>query len=271
MSDYSRGDLKKALDGLPLLAGDVVFCHANIGYFGKAEGVADADTLCRMFFDAIMERIGSSGTLCVPTFTYSFPRGETFDSVNTPSRMGAFAEWVRKQPDAKRLADPCYSIAGIGKNAGFLLGEAAENSFDLTTGSFFGRFWWVYGKVLNLNFDAGSTFVHWVERKLRVPYRFDKTFDGTIWDGGVPRHARSTIWVRYLDDALEARFEAFDALARERGLFHTAKLGRGAMGVISTGDTYSLIEDTLPSRPWFLTMAEAMGVEPDPLKFSALR
>ena len=30
----------------------------------------------------------------------------------------------------------------------------------------------------NLNFDAGSTFVHYVERSLKVPYRFDKSFSG---------------------------------------------------------------------------------------------
>jgi hypothetical protein len=82
---------------------------------------------------------------------------------------------------------------------------------------------------------------------------------------------RSTIWVRYLDDALEARFEAFDALAREYGVFQTAKMGRGEMGVISAHETYALIEETLPKRPWFLTKAEVLGVTPDPVRFSELR
>jgi aminoglycoside 3-N-acetyltransferase len=127
------------------------------------------------------------------------------------------------------------------------------------------------GKVLNLNFDAGSTFVHWVERELKVPYRFDKRFRGTILHCGVEYPGRSTIWVRYLDDALEASFEAFDRLARERGMFKTERLGRGELGVISASDTYKLIEETLPSRPWFLTKAEALGVTPDPVRFSELR
>jgi aminoglycoside 3-N-acetyltransferase len=266
MADYSRADLKAALDRLPLERGTVVFCHANLGYFGRAGGIATSGDLCEMFFESVMERVG--GGLCVPTFTYSFQNGEVFDRQSSASKMGVFAEWVRKLVGAYRSFDPCYSVSGV--HAGFVNGPVAENSFDGMT-SFFAKFTRAGGQVLNFNFDAGSTFVHWVERELRVPYRFDKTFDGVIRDRGQDRPMRNTIWVRYLDDALEARFEVFDAIAREQGKFVTTKLGRGEMGVISAGDTYNLIAETLPKRPWFLTKAEAMGVEPDPAKFSALR
>ena len=112
-----------------------------------------------------------------------------------------------------------------------------------------------------MNFDAGSTLAHYVERELKVPYRFDKSFHGTIRENGADRSARSVIWVRYLsDDALVAAFEPFDTLARARGLFPTRPLGRGSIGVISARDTYDLIAQTLPVRPWFLTKAEAMGI-----------
>lgn len=269
MSDYTKADLKAALDSLPLERGDVVFCHSNLGFFGRAEGVTDSNALCEMFFDAIMERIGPNGTLCVPTFTYSFPRGEVYDPMAGSPEMGMFSEWVRVK--GWRSPDPCYSVAAIGDEAQELTEYAPENSFD-SQASFWARFRDLNGKILNLNFDAGSTFVHYVERDMNVPYRFDKTFMGVVREGGTSHLARrSTIWVRYLDDALEARFEAFDALARGCGLFHTVKLGRGEMGVIGANETYGLIYNTLPSRPWFLTKAEVIGVEPDPAKFSELR
>ena len=268
MTDYSKADIKAALDRLPLERGDVVFCHSNLGFFGRAEGASDASSLCEMFFDCIMERIGGHGTLCVPTFTYSFPRGEAY-SPDCPSKMGAFSEWVRVR--GWRSPDPCYSVAAVGDEAQFLTECAPENSFD-SQASFWARLRDMDGKILNLNFDAGSTFVHYVERDMNVPYRFDKTFMGCISEGGTSRLARrSTIWVRYLDDALEARFEAFDALAREQGLFHTEPLGRGEMGVIGANETYGLIYNTLLTRPWFLTKAEVLGVTPDPTKFRELR
>jgi aminoglycoside 3-N-acetyltransferase len=271
MADYRYADLRFALDRLPLERGDIVFVHSNIGMFGRCEGVTSGHDLCEMFVGAITERIGPSGTLSVPAFTYSFPRGEVFATGMPAPGMGALAEYVLSHSAAHRSVDPCYSVAAMGGRAHSLVSHVPENSFD-DAASFFARFWRYGGKILNLNFDAGSTFVHHVERRLEAPYRFDKAFQGIIRrPSGVEWRAKSTIWVRYLDDALEARFEAFDKLAREQGKFVTTKLGRGEMGVISAEDTYNLIAETLPKRPWFLTKAEAMGVEPDPAKFSALR
>lgn len=262
-ADYRRKDLAEALSRLPLEVGDVLFCHSNIGFFGRMESVGTADDLCRIFLEEIMERIAPGGTLVVPTFTYSFPRNQIFDVDASKSDMGWFAEWLRGRPDAVRSCDPCYSVVALGDRAVELTHNAPENSFD--ENSFFARLLDCRGRILNLNFDAGSTFVHFVERKLGVRYRFDKTFTGTIRQNSLERRATSTIWVRYLsDDSLEAAFAPFDSLAREKGLFVTSRLGRGEMGTISTKDTFDLIRQTLPERPWLLTRAGELGIT-DPL------
>jgi len=257
--DYERADLAAALAKLPLAKGDVLFCHSNLGFFGNMAGVSNSDTLCRIFLDEILERVAPGGTLAVPTFTLSFTNGEVFDPRSTPSAMGMFAEWIRRQPNAKRSCDPCFSVAAIGAKAEWLTHKVSANSYD--DNSFFGRLASCSGKILNLNFDAGSTFIHFVERKLKVPYRFDKSFVGVIRESGHERRATSTIWVRYLsDDSLEAAFEAFDGVARAEGLFVTAGLGRGQLGVISADATADLIARTIKRRPWFLTRAERLGI-----------
>lgn len=259
MADFGRSELDQALDALGLRDGDLIFGHSNIGFFGRPEGVHSGEEAAALFHDAIRERIGPTGTLVVPTFTYSFPRHEVFDPLVSASRMGLLAEWVRKRPDARRSLDPCYSVAAVGACAEQLTADATENSFGPR--SFFHRFLEMDGRILNLNFDAGSTFVHYVERELAVPYRFDKTFTGSLRIDGAERSARSTIWVRYLsDDSLEAKFETLDLLAREQGLFRTIRLGRGEMGVMTAADCFGLIARTLPKRPYFLTRAEAVGI-----------
>ena len=259
MIHFTADDLDRVLAQLPLERGDVVFSHSNLGFFGKPEGISSMDDMCAMFLDAIFARLGPDGVLVVPTFTYSFPRGEIFDPAETASGMGAFAEWVRLHPDSRRSHDPCYSVAAIGARAAAFTDDAPENSFG--PDSFFDRFHEAGGKVLNFNFDAGSTYVHYVERVLGVPYRFDKSFQGILRQDGHDTEARSIIWVRYLsDDALEAAFEPFDQLARTCGMFRTAPLGRGAIGLISAADTFHLIAETLPKRPLFLTRAEALGI-----------
>jgi aminoglycoside 3-N-acetyltransferase len=173
--------------------------------------------------------------------------------------MGAFAEWVRTHRFSHRSDDPCYSVAAIGARSAEFTMHAPQNSFG--PDSFFDRFYKAGGKVLNFNFDAGSTFIHYVERCLAVPYRFDKTFHGQILKSGELHSSSSTIWVRYLsDDALEFDSKPFSQLATDQSLFHRVTLGRGQIGLISAIDSYSLIAETLPKRPWFLTRAEAMGV-----------
>ncbi|MEQ8822822.1 MAG: AAC(3) family N-acetyltransferase [Filomicrobium sp.] len=258
-TSYTRAHLRQALLDLRLERGDVVFSHSNIGFFGRPADVNDADDLCRMFSEEIMNCIGPDGALVVPTFTYSFPKKEVFDVEGSPSNMGMFAEWVRKQPNALRSADPCYSVAALGGRAAMLTDNAPVNSFGQE--SFFDRFYSCGGKILNLNFDAGSTFVHYVERCIGVPYRFEKTFLGRVRQNGQEREAQSTIWVRYLsDDALIAAFEPFDRLAREKGLVRTHPLGRGEIVLMRAEDTYNLIADTLPNRPWLLTRCEELGI-----------
>ena len=256
---FSRSDLRAALSKLPLERSDIIFSHSNLGFFGRPDGVSNSVQLCELFFEELMTKLGDKGTLVVPTFTYSFPRKQVFDPLGSTSEMGLFAEWVRSHPDSIRSEDPCYSVAAIGGDACSLVSNVPQNSFG--DDSFFDRFYQAGGKVLNFNFDAGSTFVHYVERKLGVQYRFDKTFNGVITKNGVNHPAASTIWVRYLsDDALEFDSKPLDKLARENRIFSHASLGRGQIGLISAQDTYKCISETLPKRPWFLTKAESMKI-----------
>lgn len=259
---YDAADLDAALRRLPLARGDVLFLHSNLGFFGRPEGTAGGHEVCALFFDALMRRLGGDGTLVVPTFTYSFPRRQVFDPLESASGMGSFAEWLRLHPDARRSIDPCYSVAAVGSRAEALTAHAPENSF--APDGFFGRFLEVDGVVLNLNFDAGSTFLHYLEREFHVPYRFDKTFEGHIRENGKTRLAKNTIHVRYLcSDATAPVFEPFHGLAQAAGLFASASLGRGQLGCIRAADCRRLLAETLPARPWLLTRAEALGVVPE--------
>ncbi len=257
---YTRDHLVKALRSVGLGPGDTVFSHSNIGFFGVPQGVTDSRGACELILDAFTEVLGTDGTLIVPTFTYSFPDGSHFDPDTTASTCGAFTEFVRCLPDARRSTDPNVSVSAIGARADELTVDVSTNAYG--SDSFAGRFFDTGGSVCNLNFDAGSTLVHYVEREMGVPYRFDKTFPGTRWIDGVGCEITSTLWVRHLVDGTEAEFTAFDGLARDRGLFRTHPVGRGQVGCMATTDIRDLITDTLPIRPWFLTRAGLTGDTP---------
>ncbi|MDC0038087.1 AAC(3) family N-acetyltransferase [Gammaproteobacteria bacterium] len=250
---YTESDLRQAICSLPLRRGDVVYCHSAIGFFGRMENCSNANALSSIIFDCIVDVIGSVGTLLVPTYTYSFPQGLDYDSLSDASEMGVFAEWVRTHPQSYRSDDPCFSVAAIGNDAEALVGNVGENSFGAN--SVFERFFESEGKVLCMNF-SGCTFIHYVERRFKVPYRFDKTFDGYFVKDGNRVRGRSTIFVRDLERSeYEDSPVQFERLGRLRGYTSVQKLGRGELTVINAQSIYNLINKTLLHHPLFLTKA----------------
>lgn len=258
---YTITEITNALRQVGLKRGDTVFSHSNIGFFGLPKGKTTLEHAFRIILEAFFQVIGDNGTLVVPTFTYSFPKGNTFDPDNTPSDCGIFTELFRMHPEAFRSEDPCVSVAALGHKAQMLTQDMPKDAY--CEDGFFARFFRENGVICNMNFDAGSTFIHYVEKVLDVPYRYSKTFTGTFIKKGIYETRDATIYVRYLIEGTQAKFEAFDKIAREKGLFVQASVGRGSVGLIKLKDTFDLIRDTLPKRPWFLTKAEAEGLIPN--------
>jgi aminoglycoside 3-N-acetyltransferase len=245
---YTISDVREAIRSV-VTSGDIIFVHSNIGLFGNYTKYNPSE----MWLQELMLAVSPYGAVFVPTFTYSFCRGEAYNRDATPSNMGVFAEYVRTRGGVKRSIDPCYSVAGIGGDCvEYMLGGYISNSFSES--SFFGKFLQAEGKIVNLNLNAGSTFIHYVERMLGVDYRFDKEFVGPITFGGITHHdVNHTIYVRKLEDGFVADFRMFDVVARARGLAKCVKLGRGEIVSISAKDTVSLIRDEIVNSPYFLT------------------
>lgn len=251
--DYSRADIIRALIEVGLLPGDAIFSHANMGFFGRLEGAEKKEDLYRIFKAAIFEVLGPKGTLGVPTFSYSFCRGENYDLKKTPSVCGMFSEMVLQDPDALRSEDANFSVAAIGANTQFLTQKCPSHSFG--PDSFWDKFLSIGGKICNFNFDAGSTFIHYVEKKLKVPYRFDKAFAGTSMVNGQAVQ-KSFIHFVYDHNKPEDRwnFARLDKVAKQTGIARTADLGKGQIVLIAAADIEKLIREQIDIDPQFLRM-----------------
>ena len=253
---YTKEDLIQAMRDIGLKKCDVVFSHSNIAYCGLMAGCNTHEEIAESFLEAFFEVIGEEGTLIVPTFTYSTSNGRIFDYENSHSDCGFFTEYIRKHPHAIRSLDPNVSVAAIGAKADILLRDLSVNGYD--DESFFGRFYNDNGVICNINFDAASTFVHYVERCLSVPYRFDKVFNGIMRIGGIEKACTSVLWVRKLQDGTQLDTALFHKVAVDKGLYKMSSVGRGSIGLIKSSDVYEIIEEGLRSNPNFLIKANWM-------------
>ena len=162
---------------------------------------------------------------------------------------------MRKRKGSVRSYDANFSICAIGKNAQFFTQNPPEHSFG--PDSFFDRFYKKNGVFCNLNFDSGSTFIHYVEKTLQVPYRWDKAFDGVLEIEDKQFKKRFYHFVCSMEnDNHKADFSKFDKLAKEKNITKTANLGRGQIVYISAHDTYDLIKREIKETPNLLIKGE---------------
>ena len=260
-SHYNREEMARAFEKVGLKRGDVVFSHSNVGYFGYPEEGRTGEAVFQTILGAFEDVLGDEGTLVVPTFTYSFSKGEPYDPEHTPSTCGVFTEMLRKHPEAHRTRDPIFSVAALGGRARELTADVSVECFGLD--SFWDRFFKADGVICNLNFDAFSSFIHYVERRLGVPYRYDKLFTGEfVLQGRVTKGAAIFFCQDITNPDTVSAFEPFDEMARQQCVVRTSRLGKGAIAGITAADTYRVVEEGLKSNPWLLTEAAKTGISP---------
>lgn len=261
-ADYTRRDVSDALAYCGVRTGDVVFSHSNVGFLGVPDGGMSAQSVLDVVYGGCRDALGPNGTLVVPTFTYSFPKGEPFDPERSASTCGLFTELVRLLPGAERSRDPIFSVAAVGPDGDALTREAPVECFGAD--SFWGRFLERDGLICNFNFDAGSTFMHYVEKRLSVGYRYDKLFVGEIVDRGETRESASVFFVHDLSNPATAPiFDVFHRVAQEAGIVRTAPVGRGGVVALRARAVFDLFKNTSCSRPWILIEAHNQDAAPD--------
>ena len=176
-------ETKYILNDIDLKKGDTVMLVSDISSllisFKKRGKVFDAN----LFIDNILEKIGTDGTLLVPTYNYDFCKGHTFDYKKTPSMTGSLGKIALKRKDFKRTTNPIHSFAVYGKDKNLLCNLKHTSSFgDDSPFNYLHKKKSKYFSV-GLNFtNLGFTPAHYVEEKVGVSYRYFKIFSGNYID-----------------------------------------------------------------------------------------
>ncbi len=206
--------------------GDVVLVHPDAIVAAQFPPMPNEQRL-DLLIEAIEAAVGRDGTLVMPAFSYSFTKGEPFDICNTPSVVGMVTERFRTRPGVRRTSDPIFSFASRGPLSQELCAISAKECFGAE--SVFAALHRVNAQIVDLgcSMDRGGTFVHYVETAYGVPYRYRKTFSGTvISDSGEASECSFVYNVRDLTRRSEADLRRLQKRLADDGKSRTAVVGR---------------------------------------------
>lgn len=250
--DYSRQDIVDALRNIGIGEADDVFIHSNLGFYGILQGCMKADDLCEQFISAIQEVVGPEGTIICPAFSYSYCHNEIYDPCSTKTTCGMLSEYLIRKYPQNRTLDPNFSVCGIGKISKYLDCNIHE---AFGKDSFFERFLLNEGKIICMNFDAGSTFIHYIERSNNVSYRHNKAFNGesVIHGEHIRDYAVHFVFEKEEDGPC---MERVHQICSDNNVFKEVELGKGTILAFPVKEYFDLFSELLKTRPRVLCRVE---------------
>jgi aminoglycoside 3-N-acetyltransferase len=213
--------------GLGVKKGDNIMIHSDLSVLGRLclSGNNAGNRFLSALVNVFKKAVGVKGTIIMPTFSYSFLKGETYDVKNSPSTAGILTEFFRKQKGVVRTQNPDLSFAVWGNNKRYFTEHLGKSSFG--KGSVFDRFNKKGGKIILFGpfFGGKATFMHHIEEMCGVSYRYKKIINGFILDKG-----KRTRWQNEHNTRMPGRQIAVDgrkfiASIRKKGILKETYLG----------------------------------------------
>ena len=197
MNNFSF-EIKKLLNNFDLNKGDTIMLVSDISNILITYKKKGKNFDANLFIDSVLERIGTEGTLLIPTYNYDFCSGVTFNYHSTPSITGSLGKIALKRKDFKRTTNPIHSFVVSGKDKELLYNLKHYSSFGDDS-----PFCYLHKKnakyfSIGLDFtNLGFTPAHYVEEKVGVSYRYFKNFSGNYIDeNGFKKKVKYKFYVR---------------------------------------------------------------------------
>lgn len=226
----------------------ILFIHTDLMF-----GIPNRQLTRKEYLQELYEIFLELGvpTLMFPAFTYSFQNHEVFDVRNSRTNMGALIEFIRKQPGTCRSMDPMLSVIAVGEKAEIVFGEIGDNCFGPE--SVFSRIHKekdVKFLFFGAEFMTYCTYIHYIEKTLNVPYRFDMSFPGTIvdYEGRSFEHAHAIH-----TQCGQIRLRETNGLKNdliEKEMLKIAPLGDAEIACISEKDIFAEVTRWIKEKPY---------------------
>jgi len=228
-------------------------CQVLYMHTGLSFGQPNPELSRSELLDTIYQAVRSLGvrTVCVPTFTFSFCNGEDYDVDRSKSRMGALNEYIRRRPEAIRSLDPLMSVAVVGEDRDLVENLGHESTGTNSTFDKLSRRSGVKFLFLGVRLGDCFTYMHYLEWREKVPYRYNRDFVGKIMQGNRSYDDTYTLFVRYRNVKPGTGSYVYEGLLAERGALRAAPLGDNSIRCVSESDARELYIELLRKTPSF--------------------
>ncbi|GEM_PF-564195 len=242
-------DFLVALESSGVSKGDSIFVHSDISNFGKIGRVSSRKEFLEKLVNILKKAVGEKGNLIMPTFTYSFCKGEIFNQEETPSTVGILTEHFRKLPETKRSKDAIFSVSTMGPEKEELT-KVGSDCFGES--SIFEKLYEKNVKIVFLGETFDMTYLHFIEQKIGSDYRYIKEFPGESLIGGKKEKSTLKYNVRSLDKNLLYDFEKISDYLKENNVLTEVRLGSSRIRTVSARDTFNILSKKMKEDPYFL-------------------
>ena len=222
-----KDGLVQDLQALGLRAGMDVMVHSSLANIGDVVGGADT------VIDALLEVIGPSGTLLMPSFNHRV--AEVFNPMTTPTINGAIPDAMWRRTEAVRSLHPTHCVAAIGVNAAYYCRDDHVAVGIWAPESPIGRLVQGDGYLLALGVTHFTTTAFHVA-EMSVPCGCIDAFGNTdrvvTSDGKV----KDVLGLAFRNGACPVHPETLHETLRSRGQEHFGKVGQADCSLVGAHD-----------------------------------
>lgn len=228
---------------------DVLYIHSGFN-FGKPNVALPKNELLGNIFDTLLGL--DISTLIFPSYTFSFCNGMKFNVQESKTKMGILNEFIRLQNGSVRSVDPLMSNVLYGKNHE-LVTNVGKNSIGENSTFDFLHKTSLKVKFLFLGPSIGDcfTYMHFIEERVNVPYRYNRIFTGNITNNGYSFDDSYQLFVRYHNVIPGSGACIYENILLERNQAKKIKLGDGCCSITDEVSSYSTYLELITRYPNF--------------------
>lgn len=259
----TKRDFIDALQALEASSFDTLFIHSDLAF--GAPLLRRGELLGEVL--DVLKSLGARN-LIFPTFSFSFCNHEAFSVKDTRGVCGALSEFARKTAievalgengKMTRSLDPLLSCVLLGRDKEIL--EVGHESIGAHS---------IFANLpkhtaflfLGLSVSSCWTYSHFIEWEIKVPYRYEREFSGTMIAGGREYTDIFTQFTRF--SGVEVYEDnRVDDLMSEKGILKEADLGTSSLRLIPLLQASEALKNRIATEPYFMLKATPASMSKD--------